>query len=184
MSELRFYASEELPRELKCQILSFVRIEWSEIFREHNRFWDYTHKDTHPVNVVISERGQVISHAEVNWRILTQAGQPYKVYGVSAVFTYPAFRHEGYGTQVMQAVTDYIRSSDADVAMLFCLPELVPFYAHAGWEAPTEARIQYGDQDYPQREEGATCMLFVSARGQAARAAFATQPVYVGGCSW
>ncbi len=184
MSELRLIPSEELPRELKCQILSFIRIEWWWIFRDHNRFWDYTQKSTHPVNVVLSERGQVISHAEVTWRMVEHGGAAYKVYGVSAVFTYPAFRKEGYGTQVLRAATDYIRASDADLAMLFCRPELVPFYEQAGWEAPASAQIIYGDRDYPHEEESATALLFVSARGQAARAAFAGQPVYVGAYTW
>jgi GNAT superfamily N-acetyltransferase len=184
MPDLRLIPSTELPRELKCQILSFIRVEWWWIFRDHDRFWDYTHKSTHPVNVVITERGQVISHAEVNWRLVEHAGASYKVYGVSAVFTFPAFRQEGYGTQVIRAATDFIRGSDADVAMLFCLPQLVPFYEHVGWEAPPNAQILYGDQDYPHEEEIATCMLFVSERGQAAREAFSTRPVYVGGHTW
>ena len=184
MPDLRITPSAELPRDIKCQLLSFIRIEWAWIFEGRNRFWDYTEKRTHPVNVFIAERGLLISHAEVNWRVLEHAGQAYKVYGVSAVFTYPAFRKEGYGRQVMHAATDYIRASDADLAMLFCRPELVPFYASAGWEAPAGAVIQYGDADYPHTEEGATCMLFVSERGQATRAAFTTQPVYIGGGSW
>ena len=94
MPDLRFIPSAELPRDLKLQVLSFIRIEWWWIFRDNNRFWDYTDKSTHPVNAVITERGLVISHAEVNWRMLEHGGQAYKVYGVSAVFTYPAFRKE------------------------------------------------------------------------------------------
>src|SRR5687767_12574584 len=184
MPDLRFIPSAELPRDLKLQVLSFIRIEWWWIFRDNNRFWDYTDKSTHPVNAVITERGLVISHAEVNWRMLEHGGQAYKVYGVSAVFTYPAFRKEGYGTQVMRAVTEHLRASDADLALLFCLPQLVPFYENAGWETPPNAQILYGDRDHPHEEEIATCMLFVSERGRAAREAFSTQPVYVRAYTW
>ena len=182
--DIRFIPSPELPRELKCQILSFIRIEWWWIFRDHNRFWDFTSKATHPVNVVITERGQVISHAEINWRMVQHAGQAFKVYGVSAVFTYPAFRKEGYGRQIMRAVTDHLQASDADLGLLFCLPQLVPFYAAAGWEAPPDAQILYGDQDHPHVEEIPACMLFISDRARAARAALTTQPLYVGAYSW
>jgi GNAT superfamily N-acetyltransferase len=184
MPELRFFPSDELPRELKCQILAFIRVEWWFIFREADRFWDFTQKPTHPVNAVLTERGLVISHAEINWRLVEHAGQTFKVYGVSAVFTYPAFRREGYGTQVMRAVVDYLRASDADVAMLFCLPQLVPFYENAGWECPAGAQLVYGDPLYPQEEELAACMLFLSERGRAARQALTSQPVYIGLYTW
>ena len=184
MPDLRFIPSPDLPRDLKCQLLSFIRIEWSSIFHAGNRFWDYTDKPTHPVNVVLTERGLLVSHAEVNWRLLEHAGQTYKVYGVSAVFTYPAFRNAGYGLQVLRAATDFIQDSDADLAFLFCLPQLVPFYNKAGWEAPASAKVLYGDPLYPHIEKGATCMLFVSERGRAARHAFTTQPVYIGFGSW
>lgn len=184
MPELHLLPSAELPPDIKCQLLSFIRIEWSWIFAGRNRFWDYTEKRSHPVNVYLAERGLLISHAEVNWRLLEHARQTFKVYGVSAVFTYPAFRQAGYGRQVVRAATDYIRASDADLALLFCQPALVPFYGQAGWEAPAGAIIHYGDADYPHTEQGATCMLFVSDHGRAARPAFTTQPVYIGGGSW
>jgi GNAT superfamily N-acetyltransferase len=184
MPDLRLIPSPDLPRDLKCQILSYIRIEWPWIFRDGNRFWDYTDKSTHPVNVVITERGLLISHAEVNWRMLEHAGQTYKVCGVSAVFTYPAFRKEGYGLQVLRAATAFIQASDADLALLFCLPQLVSFYTKAGWEAPASAKIIYGDPLYPHIEKGVTCALFVSERGRAARPAFITQPVYIGLGSW
>jgi GNAT superfamily N-acetyltransferase len=184
MPELRFIPTRELPRELKCQILSFIRIEWWPIFRDGDRFWDFTEKPTHPVNAVLTERGLVISHAEVNWRMVEHAGQAFKVYGVSAVFTYPAFRREGYGSRLMAAVSDYLRASDADLAILFCQPQRVRFYEAAGWEWAAGARFAHGDPQHPQTDDLAACLLFVSPRGRAARTAFCTEPVYIGLHPW
>jgi hypothetical protein len=66
MPELASYPSPDLPADLKCQLLSFVRMEWSWIYTPENRLWDYTDKPTHPHNFVISEQGVLISHAETN----------------------------------------------------------------------------------------------------------------------
>jgi GNAT superfamily N-acetyltransferase len=184
MSQLHVYASPDLPPAIKCQILSFIRIEWSWIFQGANQFWDYTQKGTHPVNLVITEHEWLISHAEVNWRILDQAGQSYKVYGVSAVFTFPGFRRQGYGRQIVKAATDYILASDADLAILFCSPELRPFYSHNGWTAIPGTQVLYGDPEKPMvEEEDHILILFVSGKGQQARAAFGG-PVYVGRHTW
>ena len=179
------YRSEELPAGVKCQILSYVRVEWWWVFQGKNRLWDYTQKKTHPVNVVLLEEDVLISHAEVNWRMLEHEGETFKVYGLSAVFTYPAFRKEGFGRQVTQAATEYILNGDGDVAMLFCLPELVPFYEMCGWTAMRDTAIWYGDKEAPAVDEEEVLMLvFVAEKGQWARLRFAARPVYVGAYTW
>jgi GNAT superfamily N-acetyltransferase len=185
MVRCEVYASEALPVGVKWQILSYVRVEWWWVFQGKNRLWDYTQKGTRPVNVVLMEEDVLVSHAEVNWRMLAHEGEVFKVYGLSAVFTYPAFRKEGFGRQVTQAATEYILSSDGDVAMLFCLPELVPFYEGCGWVAMGDTTIWYGDQGAPAvDEEEVLMMLFVSARGKGARERFEGRPVYVGAYTW
>jgi len=138
--------STELPPDLKCQIVSFIRVEWWWAFTGQNRFWDYTKKGTHPVNVVLHEHQLVISHAEVNWRMLDHVGQQWKTYGLSAVFTYPAWRREGHAERVVRAATKQIDQSDADVALLFCLPKLIPFYERCGWEHMANTNALYGGE--------------------------------------
>jgi GNAT superfamily N-acetyltransferase len=102
-------------------------MEWAWVYDKAHRLWDYTEKSTHPRNFVITEQGVLISHTEVNWRMLDHAGESYKVYGLSAVFTYPAFRREGFGRQVVEAATGFIDKSDADFAMLFCARDMESF---------------------------------------------------------
>jgi GNAT superfamily N-acetyltransferase len=185
MPELTSYDSPDLPADLKCQLLSFVRMEWSWIYTPENRLWDYTDKPTHPRNFVISEQGVLISHAETNWRMLDHGGEAYKVYGVSGVFTYPAFRKEGFGAQLVEAASRHIDASDADFALLFCLPELEAFYAKQGWEAMRGTRIAYGKADAPEIDEHAFTMVrFASAKGQQARASLAGSTFYIGPYMW
>jgi hypothetical protein len=59
--ELFVCPSTDLPPDLKCQIVSFIRVEWWWAFTGQNRFWDYTKKGTHPVNVVLHEHQLVIA---------------------------------------------------------------------------------------------------------------------------
>jgi GNAT superfamily N-acetyltransferase len=133
MPQIHSYPSHELPDWIKYQVLSFIRIEWWWIF-QRDPYWNYlTEKSNQPVNFVMTERDTVISHAEVNCRVLKHQGQTFKTFGVSAVFTYPIFRRQGYASQIMQAAVDYIDSSDADIAILFCLPPLRNFYVRCGW---------------------------------------------------
>mgnify|MGYP001774082690 CR=1 FL=1 len=184
MPEVHIYPGPMLPPSIKCQILSFIRIKWWWIFQGEHRFWDYTEKATHPVNVVLIEQELVVSHAEINRRMIEHTGQTFNAYGLSAVFTYPAWRKAGYGRQVVEAATHYIEETDADVAMLFCLPNLVGFYQRCGWEH-VEKSVLYGDPHQPTVDEEETLMMrFVSERGKLARSSFLDQAVYVGQRKW
>jgi aminoglycoside 2'-N-acetyltransferase I len=185
MPQTLIYPSPELPPRIKCQLLAYVRVEWWWVFQGANRFWDYTVKDTHPVNVVIVENEVLLSHAEVNWRTLEHHGESYKVYGVSAVYTAPPFRKEGLGKQVVEAATHYIQSSDADVAMLFCLPALTKFYGSCGWTHMTQTEILAGEKDSPYVDKvEQLMMLFISGKGKAKQSLFENTGVYMGNHTW
>ena len=56
--------------------------------------------------------------------------------------TYPQFRGEGHGTAVMRRTTEHILADPAfDLGMLFCDPDVVPFYERFGWtDAPSRPR--------------------------------------------
>lgn len=185
LAEISVFPSPELPPHLKCQVLSFIRVEWWWVFQGAYLFWDYTQKDTQPVNVIIHERNTVISHAEVNRRSIAHEQQTYLCYGLSAVFTYPSFRNTGYGKQAVRAATDYIKESDADIAMLFCLPPLRAFYEECGWTAMPDTAILSGDPAQPARDdEEILLMLFVSEKGRRDKSRFEKTGVYVGTHTW
>ena len=183
--ELAQYPSAALPTHVKYQLLAAVRIEWPSIFTGPDRAWDYTDKDTQPRYFVLTEHDSLVSFAEVNQRVLHVAGEAYQVYGLSAVFTFPAYRREGYGRRIVDATTAYIRASDADVAMLFCLPLRIDFYRASGWLPMPTATIWTGQPDQPQAYTDETLMmLFVSDKGRRHQDVFARQPVHVGRYAW
>src|SRR5690349_9009225 len=134
MIQQHLFNSQDVPEHLKCQILSFVRIEWPELFSGERRLRDWTSKpELHPVTLLLEEEGVLISRVEVVWDILQHAGEAYKTYGLSGVFAYPAFRKQGYGLRLVRAARDYIeRQGDADIVLLHST--LKSFYEQAGFE--------------------------------------------------
>jgi GNAT superfamily N-acetyltransferase len=187
MVQQLFYSSAELPADLKCQILSFMRVEWWEGFAGQNRLRDWiSPAEHHPVHFVLVESGILISHTEVKWRMLDHAGETYKTYGLSGVFTYPAFRRQGYGAQIVRAGTEYIHQSDADVAVLWCDPKLEGFYAKNGW-APMHKAISmvlHDDGNLSPAIGELLMMRFVSEKGQRNRPVFEREPIHWMGETW
>ena len=116
MVEQHLYTSADFPAELKCQTLSFLRVEWPEGFMGDNRLRNWiTNEADHPIHLVLVEAGLLISHINVVWKYLEHGGITYKTYGLTGVFTYPSFRGQGYGSRLIEAGTAYIRASDGDI---------------------------------------------------------------------
>ena len=184
MIEQLIYQDDELPSDVRCEILSFMWIEWPFIFRGENRFSKHVHSPSiHPVHIVLMKEGVLISYATVVWTLLEHASDVYKAYGLSNVFTYPTFRHEGYGTRVVQVATDYIRKSDTDIGILFCDSDLLSFYAKSGWVA-VDAATLIGARSNPTTLNEPRMMLFISEKGEAAQQAFKDAPLYFGESWW
>jgi predicted acetyltransferase len=182
MVEQCLYTSTDFPEDLKCQTLAFLRIEWPEGFMGENRLRDWiTKEEAHPVHLVLVEEGVLIAHTNVVWKHLKHVGIIYKTYGLTGVFTYPSFRDQGYGSRIVVAGTDYIRVSDADIAMFYCAPALRDFYARQGWEAMEQATTYIGPKDnLTFVDDEILMMLFLSPKGQQGRAAFERNPIYFG----
>lgn len=179
MEELLIYPQDQLPPDLKCQVLSFLRIVFWDGFTGENRLRDWiTHPRHHPLHFLLVEQGLVISGCEVVWKDLEHAGVSYKTYGLTGVFTYPSFRGQGYGTRVIGAATDYIAASDADVGMFHCAPGLKGFYAACGWIPMEGAKTYVGARAKPVLSQELMMMRFFSEKGAASRKAFETLPVY------
>ena len=134
MVEMLKYPQGDLPDLYACQVLTFLRVQWPEGFVGENclRNW-ITKAEHHPISFLFVEAGLVISHAQVVWKHLEHHGEIYKTYGITGVFTFPSFRSQGYGLQVIQAATEYICQSDADIGMFHCDPGLANFYQQCGW---------------------------------------------------
>jgi GNAT superfamily N-acetyltransferase len=185
MADVQHYRRyEEVPSDITCQIASFVRLVWLADLKGEDRFWKLDDPTGVRQYFVIVERSVLISHANVITRTITHAAESYLLYGLGGVFTYPAFRGEGYGQQVVDAATAYIRRSPADIGMLFCDPARWNFYGRSGWSRlKTEILVGTLEQRQPFTEEP-VMIIYNSARAKAHQNDFETQPIYVGEDTW
>ena len=184
MIRQHLFESQFVPERFKYQILSFVRIEWSELFSGERRLRDWTSKpELHPVTLLIEEEGILISRLEVVWDVLHHAGEEYKTYGLSGVFTYPAFRKQGYGLQLVRLAKDYIEQrGDTDIVLFHST--LKGFYEQAGFERMEHLVTLVGNSQNPERSDETGFMLFLSEKGKRGRNSFEKWPVYVGESIW
>lgn len=179
MAELLVYPQSELPSAIECQILSFLRVTWPDGFRGPNRLRNWiTRLEHHPRSYVLVENGLLIAHAQVVWKMLEHAGEVYKTYGLTGVFTYPSFRGQGYGLRVIQAATDAIAHSDAEIGMFHCDPALKDFYTRAGWQAMEGAVTLIGARDHPVVANELMMMQFFTPNARRSQATFLQTPVF------
>ena len=183
MVELLTFTSADFPENLKWQAVSFLRVQYPLGFVNENRLRDWvTKEEDHPIYIVLVEKGILISHTNVVWKYLEHEGVTYKAYGLTGVFTYPSFRGQGYGSQVVAAGTEYIVKSDADIGMFYCDANLKSFYARQGWTHMDTSITFIGTKEQPQLvDDEILMMMFLSQKGQRGRQAFESKPIHFGG---
>jgi GNAT superfamily N-acetyltransferase len=179
MAEVSTYSHHDFPLALNWQAVSFMRVEWPHILLNGHRLGTETYPaEDKPTHFVVSERGVLISYAAMMLRPLHHAGASYRMAAVGNVFTFPAFRGEGYGRQVVAAAVATMQSSAADVGVLFCKPHLVHFYQLNGWEH-IDAPTYLGTPAQPTHHPYQRMMQFLSDHGRQGHATFAQQPLYI-----
>ena len=182
--ESKAYRKPEVPREIAAQIRSYVRIQWPFLDARDGKLWDVP-ADSSSRTFVVLDGDKLISHVEANFRTIEHANQSFTIGGLSAVFTYPAYRGNGHAAQVVRVATGFLDDNGADLSMLFCGDPLRRFYVSCDWEAVDGAHILFGDRAAPTRyEDGIVMMRFTSAKGRAAKLRIAGEPVYVGERTW
>ena len=179
MPTLQIYSQSEFPSIFKWQAIAFMRCEWSDIFQGDNLYMPETYPaENRPVHFVLAEDETLISYAAVMQVDLAHAGNDYHVYGFGNMLTFPPFRKQGYGRQILSAATDFIRTSNADVGVLFCDPSLENFYASEGWWT-THSPTRLGQPEHYEVYTPSRMMLFISEKGLVSREDFERQPLYV-----
>ena len=184
MKQQHFFESQELPAKFTCQILSFMRAEWPQDFQGKNRLRKWIKRpEEHPVHFILEEEDILISHVAVVWKLLHHAGQEYKAYGFTEVFTYPVWRRQGYGLQLIRAASEYIeQQGDADLIMFHSTVR--GFYELVGFEPMDEMVTLIGDPSHPRRSNDIGFMRFVSEKGKQGREQFAKETLYFGDDTW
>jgi predicted acetyltransferase len=179
------FPKHAVPPIFAAQIRSFIRIQWPFLNGRGNKIWDYPPRENEPTSFILADDDMLISHAEANQRDIEFQGQLLRVGGLSAVFTYPAFRGTGCAQQTVSAATAHLQASNCDLAMLFCGPKLENFYTRCGWCAMPTAHVMYGEHDKPQlKDDNLIMMLFISDRGKGLKQTLTTEEIYVGPATW
>jgi GNAT superfamily N-acetyltransferase len=183
--EIQVYPSNAtLPEHLRGQILALIRIAF------HDSAGDYRGPEAlpaewHPMHVVGIEGDVILSYAGVVRQEIRHAGETFKTYGLSSVYTFPHYRGAGRGSRIVRRAMDEIeRAGDGDIALLFTLPERVAFYERGGWIAVPGMKCLTGDPTTPVAHNDVPMMLFLSARGRQQRDAFEHASVYIGEYPW
>jgi predicted GNAT family N-acyltransferase len=173
------YQQADFPTVLKWQAIAFMRVEWPFIFTGPGKFTAETYPPAlHPVHFTATEGDALLSYAATLRLNLEHADQMYTSYGFGNMFTFPPYRHEGYGQQVLTLATDFIQQSDVDIAVLFCDPKLQQFYAGSGWQV-VRTPIRIGTPSEYETHDVTPMMLFVSEKGQQGKENFERQPLYI-----
>jgi predicted acetyltransferase len=187
VAELSIYTEADFPPELEWQALSFVRIEWASTFTKEERLTKHLWSGQNPTHLVIAEAGVLISYAAVTRTVTEHAGSTYTTCGLSSVLTYPSFRREGYGRQVVETATQVMEQSGAELALLWCEPHLIPFYRQSGWLLMEHLMVLVGSKEHPHpytEPQLVVMMRFLSDKGRMAQQTLQEQPIYVGEHSW
>lgn len=77
--------------------------------------------------------------------------------------------------------------SAADLALLWCESQLVPFYEQGGWVLMEHMTVLIGHHDHPHRyvePQLVVMMRFLSDKGLMAHRTLQVYPIYVGEQSW
>jgi predicted acetyltransferase len=123
------------------QVLDFMRLEWSDVFHDDERFRDRLFDDPDAVHFVRAAGRLLVSHAQVLAVRLEVDGGPLRIGGVAGVMTYPQFRGEGHASALMRAAATHIAEAGFDLGMLFTDRATVPFYDRLGWAPLEEGRV-------------------------------------------
>jgi GNAT superfamily N-acetyltransferase len=180
--ELLAYRTVDLPEPLFWQVLTFSRVEWPDVFGD-DPTPEILPGDWHPVHFVLARGTALISHAAVVSLTIEHAGEAWKTYGLSSVFTLPALRGQGCGRRVVAAASAHVdRLGDGDLGLLFAAPELERFYGPCGWQALHSTKVLVGDRAAPRVNPGLAMLRPLSPRIDAQTLADAS--LYVGPEPW
>lgn len=171
-----------IPSHYYYQAQSFVRIFWAD-GDDHDI--DLGLKEP-TIHVVLAKDKLLLSYATIVWRDVVIDGQPYQLYGLGDVMTFPKFRKRGYAGQVVQTATDLIKTeTSADFGLLWTEPENYNLYRRSGWEVMPNLTTLTGDPAHPDSYDDESAMvLFCSDKGSNARTIIGQSDIYIGTAKW
>ena len=81
------------------------------------------------------EQDELVTHLGLLEREILQDGKPKRIGGLGAVATHPAKQGQGFASLALREAAKWF-DTDLDVpyALLFCRPDLIPFYERLLWK--------------------------------------------------
>ncbi len=115
--------------------------------------------------LILSEDRNLLSHVALTGMKIELNVERIKVGAVGGLFTPPELQGRGHATALMDHAEDFLFDRlELPACILFCLPELVPFYTRRGWslvEGPVTLQQKTGVVTW-----GAAAMLLNANQGQ------------------
>jgi GNAT superfamily N-acetyltransferase len=127
MNQLKIFTKTKLTEEEKSSLFG-----WGEDLWNNDRYaLTWRRPDVKFVGYV---GGRGVTHSCAVLHSIVIADKEVRLGGLAGVITHPEARGKGYGGQIVSAAEDYIHTEmRADFGVLFCHPELIPFYEPRGW---------------------------------------------------
>jgi len=178
MPEVETYDESSLPAHVAWQAIAYMREVWPTLFVGPMVWITRPYPPAvRPRHFLIQHDGVLIAYAAVIRLTASHEGGQYTVDGLGNVITSAPYRRQGHAGRLLDAVNAYLDGAGADVAALFCRPDLAPVYDRAGWQACTAGTIVGDPPGRPYDE--LRMMRFLSDRGRSARSSFITRPMRV-----
>ncbi len=98
---------------------------------------------------VAEDNGQLVSHIFLQAiEKVPRPGREERQFGwVTNVFTIPAYRNKGVGSQLMERAADWCKARNLELMVVWPTQQSVPYYQRAGFEYPIQL-LQYPLDSY------------------------------------
>lgn len=183
MVELVTYAQENLPAALKHQVITMLDRVWPRALPDARSAEHPLHDpNTHPTCMMLMKDGTLVAYTGVPWKMIEHANETYTAYGLSCVMSHPDFRGQGYGRQMVDAATAFIKSNNPDLGIFTCDPPLQPFYEGSGWTIIENSPLIGGTRQKPFPSDTlnkVTMGGFFSPKAIQNQAAFTGVPIHL-----
>jgi aminoglycoside 2'-N-acetyltransferase I len=168
------FAQDELPDELRVQVLALHRQAWPPSGPE--RTGPAHDPALSPVSMTLVDGGRVLAALDILSKEIEHAGERYAASGLSTVVTDEAERGRGYGRRLVLAAREAIAASGADLGIFTCDRPLGAFYESAGWSLLPGTVLVGGTPEAPfpsDQWDKVTLASFFSERARVAAGQFA-----------
>ena len=181
MPQIEVFTNGTFPDALRWQAVAFMRVEWPFVFQGAGRLLAHPYPPSEEqIHIAMVEGDVLMSYATLLGIDQPYDGMTYRMYGLGNMFTFPPYRREGLGRQVIHAATHFLEHSEADMGALLCGEELVPMYGAHGWVAASAPTYE-GAPERAKPIEAVRMMIVVSERAQGERDSLLDAPMYVAG---